>query len=81
MKLFLKYRVSQKSDFTLFLLFSRVLQHIQRNFIPFFNSPGNEDFKTHHTFVFMLRFDQITVQNGRQTRFTFTFFMADFDTV
>ena len=27
-----KYRVSHKSDFTLFLLISRVLEHIQRNF-------------------------------------------------
>ena len=27
------YRVSHKSVFTLFLLFSRVLEHIQRNFL------------------------------------------------
>ena len=26
------YRVSHKSDFTLFLLISRVLEHVQRNF-------------------------------------------------
>ena len=27
-----RYRVSHKSDFTLFLLFSRVLEQVQRNF-------------------------------------------------
>ena len=27
-----RYRVSHKSDFTLFLLISRVLEHVQRNF-------------------------------------------------
>ena len=36
---YIMYRVSQKSDFTLFLPFSRVLEHIQRNFRPLFNSP------------------------------------------
>ena len=35
------YRVSHKSDFTLFLLISQILEHVQRNFWPLFNSPGN----------------------------------------
>ena len=35
------YRVSHKSVYTLFLLFSQLLEHIQRNFWPLFNSPGN----------------------------------------
>ena len=35
------YRVSHKSVYTLFLLISQVLEHIQRNFWPLFNSPGN----------------------------------------
>ena len=35
------YRVSNKPVFTLFFLFSQVLEQVQRNFWPFFNRPGN----------------------------------------
>ena len=35
------YRVSHIIGPTLFFLISRVLEHLQRNFLPFFNSPGN----------------------------------------
>ena len=45
------YRVSSKTVCTPILLFSRVPEHIQKNFRPFFNSPGDEDFKTHLTFL------------------------------
>ena len=37
---------SHKSIYTLFLLFSQVLEHIQRNFWAFLDSPGDENFKT-----------------------------------
>ena len=33
--------MSHKSVYTLFLLFSQLLEHIQRNFWPLFNIPGN----------------------------------------
>ena len=33
-----------------FLTFSRVLEHIQRNFWPFFNSPGNLLYDSHKNF-------------------------------
>ena len=45
------YRVSSKTVCTSILLFSRVPEYIQKNFWPFFNSPGDEDFKTHLTFL------------------------------
>ena len=45
------YRVSSKTVCTSILFFSRVPEHIQKNFWPFFNSPGDEDFKTHLTFL------------------------------
>ena len=45
------YRVSHKSVYTLFLSFSQVLEHIQRNFWAFLDSPGDEDFKTHLTYL------------------------------
>ena len=44
------YRVSHKSDFTLFLLIFRVLEHVQRNFWPVFNSPGNLLHDSHKNF-------------------------------
>ena len=45
------YRVSSETVYTLILLFSRLPDHIQKNFWPFFNSPGDEDFKTHLTLL------------------------------
>ena len=45
------YRVSHITGPTLFLLFSQVLEHIQRNFWAFLDSPGDEDFKTHLTYL------------------------------
>ena len=44
------YRVSHNTVPTLFLLFSRVQEHIQRNFLWPSDSPQNFDFKTHLTF-------------------------------
>ena len=44
------YRVSQKSVLTLFLSFSRVLEHVQSNFWPLFNSPGNLLHDSHKNF-------------------------------
>ena len=63
------YRVSSKTVCTPILLFSRVPEHIQKNFWPFFNSPGDEDFKTHLTFLPMWKIDLVTEPNVRQTGF------------
>ena len=63
------YRVSSKTVYTVILLFSRVPYHIQKNFWPFFNSPGDEDFKTHLTLLPRWKIDQVTAQNVRQTGF------------
>ena len=63
------YRVSSKTVYTVILLFSRVPYHIQKNFWPFFNSPGDEDFKTHLTLLPRWKIDQVTAQNIRQTWF------------
>ena len=43
---YLVYRVSSETVYTLILLFSRVPDHIQKNFWPFFNRQGDEDFNT-----------------------------------
>ena len=66
---YLVYRVSSKTVCTPILLFSRVPEHIQKNFWPFFNSPGDEDFKTHLTFLPTWKIDLVTEQNVRQTGF------------
>ena len=63
------YTVSSKTVYTVILLFSRVPYHIQKNFWPFFNSPGDEDFKTHLTLLPRWKIDQVTAQNVRQTGF------------
>ena len=63
------YRVSSKTVCTSILLFSRVPEYIQKNFWPFFNSPGDEDFKTHLTFLPTWKIDLVTEQNVRQTGF------------
>ena len=61
--------MSSKTVYTVILLFSRVPYHIQKNFWPFFNSPGDEDFKTHLTLLPRWKIDQVTAQNVRQTGF------------
>ena len=63
------YRVSHKSVFTLFQLFSQVLEHIQWNFSQPLDSPRNFDSETHLTFHPTLNIDQVTAQNVRQTGF------------
>ena len=40
-------RVSHKWFSTLFWLFSRLPEFLQRSILPFFNSPGDKDSKTH----------------------------------
>ena len=45
------YRVSHNWVFTLFWLFSRLPVLVQRFIWPFFNSRGDDDFKTHLTFL------------------------------
>ena len=72
------YRVSSKTVCTSILLFSWVTEHIQKNFWPFFNSPEDEDFKTHLTFLPTWKIDQVTAQNVRQTGFWKYHLMADF---
>ena len=44
------YRVSHIIGPTLFFVISRVLEHLQRNFLPFFNSPGNLLHYSHKNF-------------------------------
>ena len=68
------YRVSHNWVFTLFCLFSRLLVLIQRFILPFFNSPGDNDSKTHLTFLPMSKIDQVTEQNVRQTGFRYYYF-------
>ena len=63
------YRVSSETVYTLILLFSRLPDHIQKNFWPFFNSPGDEDFKTHLTLLPNWKIDQVTAHDVRQTWF------------
>ena len=63
------YRVSHNWVFTLFWLFSRLPELVQRSILPFFNSPGDVDSKTHLTFLLTSKIDQVTAQNVRQTGF------------
>ena len=44
------YRVSHIIGPTLFFVISQVLEHLQRNFLPFFNSPGNLLHYSHKNF-------------------------------
>ena len=44
------YRVSHIIGPTLFFVISRVLEHLQRDFLPFFNSPGNLLHYSHKNF-------------------------------
>ena len=57
------YRVSSETVYTLILLFSLVPDHIQKNFGPFFNSSGDEDFRTHLTLLPTWKKDQVIAQN------------------
>ena len=72
MKIF--YRVSHNWVLTLFCLFSWLPMLIQRFILPFFNSPGDNDSKTHLTFLPMSKIDQVTEQNVRQTGFRYYYF-------
>ena len=54
-----------------FACFSRLPVLIQRFILPFFNSPGDEDSKTHLTFHPMSKIDQVTEQNVRQPWFRY----------
>ena len=68
------YRVSHNWVLTLFCLFSRLPVLIQRFILPFFNSPGDDDSKTHLTFLPTSKIDQVTEQNVRQTGFRYYYF-------
>ena len=65
------YRVSHNWVFTLFWLFSQLPELLQRSILPFFNSPGDEDSKTHLTFLPTSKIDQVTEQNVRQIGFRY----------
>ena len=66
------YRVSHNWVFTLFWLFFQLPELIQRNILLFFNSPADDDSKTHLTFLSMSKIvDQVTEQNVRQTGFRY----------
>ena len=67
------YRVSHNWVFTLFWLFSWLPVLVQMFILPFFNSPGDDNSKTHLTFLPMSNFDQVTEQNVRQTGFRYYF--------
>ena len=67
-------RVSHKWVSTLFWLFSRLPEFLQRSILPFFNSPGDDNSKTHLTFLPMSKIDQVTEQNVRQTGFRYYYF-------
>ena len=69
-----RYRVSHKQVPTLCWLFSRLPVLVQRFILPFFNSPGDDDSKTHLTFLPTSKIDQVTEQNVRQTGFRYYFF-------
>ena len=65
------YRVSHNWVLTLFCLFSRLPMLIQRFILPFFNSPGDDDSKTHLTFLPISKIDQVTEQNVEQPWFRY----------
>ena len=67
------YRVSHNWVFTLFWLFSWLPVLVQMFILPFFNSPGDDNSKTHLTFLPTSNFDQVTEQNVRQTGFRYYF--------
>ena len=68
------YRVSHNWVLTLFCLFSQLPELVQTFILPFYNSPGDVDSKTHLTFHPMSKIDQVTEQNVRQTEFRYYFF-------
>ena len=57
--------VPQLSSHFVLLVFSASML-IQRFLLPFFNSPGDDDFKTYLTFLPISKFDHITEQNVEQ---------------
>ena len=69
--LFRFYRVSHNWVLTLFCLFSRLPVLVQTFILPFFNSPGDVDSKTHLTFLPTSKIDQVTEQNVRQPWFRY----------
>ena len=71
---YLLYRVSHNWVLTLFCLFSQLPELVQTFILPFYNSPGDVDSKTHLTFHPMSKIDQVTEQNVRQTEFRYYFF-------
>ena len=70
----LSYRVSHNWVLTLFCLFSQLHMLIQRFILPFFNSPGDDDSKTHLPFLPTSKIYQVTEQNVRQTGFRYYYF-------
>ena len=66
-----RYRVSHNWVLTLFCLFSQLPMLIQRFILPFFNSPGDDDSKTHLTFLPISKIDQVTEQNVEQPWFRY----------
>ena len=67
----INYRVSHNWVLTLFWLFSRLPELVQTFILPFFNSPGDDDSKTHLTFLPFSKIDQVTEQNVEQPWFRY----------